>query len=106
MRAGTRKHRVTIQRPTEGAADALAEKAVAWVNVITVSASVLPQSGREFYRGSQTIAELTHVVSIRYRSGIDETMRLQLGARYLKIVSAQNVDEADEELLLFCVEQK
>jgi SPP1 family predicted phage head-tail adaptor len=101
-----RRHRVTIQRPTEGSADGLSEKPIIWVNVITVSAEVLPQSGREFYRGSQIIAELTHVVSIRYRSGVDETMRLQLGKRYLNIISAQNVEEADRELLLYCVEQK
>lgn len=106
MRAGKLKRRVTIQRPTEGSADALSEKAVSWVNVITVSAEVLPQTGREFYRAQQVVAELTHVISIRYRRGVDETLRLKLGSRILKIVAAVNVDEAGRELLLHCVEDK
>ena len=106
MRAGTLKRRVTIQRPTEGLADGLSEKAVTWINVVTVSAEVLPQSGREFYRAQQVVAELTHVLSIRYRSGVNETLRLKLGSRILNIVAAVNVDEAGRELLLHCVEQK
>ena len=59
----------------------------------------MPEGGREFYRAQQVIAELTHVLKIRYRSGIDETLRLKLGKRILNIVSAVNLDEAGRELL-------
>ena len=51
MRAGTLRKRVTIQQPSEGSADPLNEKPMTWGDVATVWASVLPQSGREFYRG-------------------------------------------------------
>jgi SPP1 family predicted phage head-tail adaptor len=98
--------RVTIQRPVEGSADALGGKPVTWSSVVTVSATILPENGREFYRAQQVIAELTHVVKIRYRSGIDQTLRLKLGKRILKIASVVNVDEAGRELMLHCVEQK
>jgi SPP1 family predicted phage head-tail adaptor len=112
MRAGKLKTRVTIQRPVEGNADGLNEQPVSWVNVVTVSAEILPQSGREFYRAQQVNAAVTHVVRIRYRRGVDETLRLALGdpratpARVLKIASVVNVDEANEEMLLVCVEEK
>lgn len=106
MRAGTLKKRITFQRPVEGSADALNEKAVTWASIVTVSASVLPQTSREFYRAQQVIAEMTHLLSIRYRSGIDETLRIKFGKRILKIVSVLNDEEGNRELLIACVEQK
>lgn len=98
--------RVTIQRPVEGSADATGGKPITWSSVVTVSATILPENGREFYRAQQVIAELTQVIKIRYRSGIDETLRLKLGKRILNIVSVVNVDEAGRELLLHCIEKK
>lgn len=112
MRGGKLKTRVTIQRPVEGDADGLNEKPVTWTNVVTVWAEILEQSGREFYRAQQVNAAVTHIFRIRYRSGLDETLRLALGdpraqpARVLKIASVVNVDEADEEMLLVCIEEK
>ncbi|KKL17335.1 hypothetical protein LCGC14_2486610 [marine sediment metagenome] len=106
MRAGALKHRVRIQEATEGSADVLNEKAVTWSDLVTVWGAVLPQSGREFYRAMQVNAEVTHLVSIRYRSDVDETNRLVVGGRTLDITSVVNVDEADEELLITCVEDK
>lgn len=106
MRAGTLKHRVRIEQATEGAADALNEKAVTWSELVTVWGAVLPQNGREFYRAQQVNADVTHLVSIRYRSDVDETNRLVVGNRTLDITSVVNVDEADKELLITCVEDK
>jgi len=104
MRAGTLRNRVTIQEPVEGSADALGQKPVTWSDVVEVWAAVLPQSGREFYRAQQIRAELTHLLSIRYRSGINATLRIKLGTRYLYVVAVENVEERNHELLLLCVE--
>jgi SPP1 family predicted phage head-tail adaptor len=109
MRAGQLKKRVRIQEATEGSADALGEKPITWSDISTraeVWAAVLPQSGREFYRAQQTHPQLTHLISIRYRSDVTEANRLILGTRELEIASVQNVDEANRELLIVCVEHK
>jgi len=105
MEAGRLRHRVTIQRATEGSADAMGEKALTWAELYTVWAAVMPEASREFYRASQVHAEMTHLISIRYRSGITNSDRLRIGSRYLNIVAIQNVDERNVELRLVCVEE-
>jgi len=107
MRAGTLRKRVTIQQPSEGSADPLNEKVMSWSDVATVWATVLPQSGREFYRAQQVHADLTDVVSIRYRPGITARMRLVLGPRILNLAAPPvNVEDRNRELLLYCVEEQ
>ncbi len=76
-------------------------------HVADVWASVLPQSGREYYRASQVHATMTHVVRIYYSpevSGVKPTYWLTLGTRRLNIVSATNVDEESEFIDMVCVE--
>lgn len=103
MNAGKLNTRVTIQKRTvtRGADGSEVE---AWINGDTVWAEVKNQSGREFYTAQKINAELTHLISIRYRTDVRPTWRLKLGNRYLDILSAINVNEANRELLISCKE--
>jgi len=94
-----------IQRPVAGEPDELNEATFTWTDEQKIWVGILPQSSREFYRAKQVNAEVTHLVSARYRKGLDATKRLVLGgSRVLDIAGVVDVDERHEELLLTCVE--
>ena len=105
MRSGALRKRVMIQKPVAGGPDALNERTFTWTDEQKIWVGILPQSGREFYRAQQVNAAVTHLVSARYRTGLDATKRLVLsGSRVLDIDGVLDVDERHEELLLTCVE--
>ncbi|KQP37616.1 hypothetical protein ASF44_14545 [Pseudorhodoferax sp. Leaf274] len=84
MRAGNLRHRVRIERlddmrdetgaviqdPETGATSQQ------WVEVATVWASIEPLSAREFIQSAKTQAEIVARIVIRYRDGLDASMRL------------------------------
>lgn len=106
MRAGGLRKRVMIQKPVPGTPDGLNEPPFTWTDELKIWVGILPQSSREFYRSQQVNAEVTHLVSTRYRTGLDATKRLVLeGSRVLDIVSVVDVDERGREMLLTCVEE-
>lgn len=82
MRAGRLRHTIDIlqsssaQDPTTGAVTEL------W-NVIAsnVPASVEPLSVREFIEAQSTQSEITARIVIRYREGLDASMRIRHGSR-------------------------
>lgn len=68
MLAGKLRHRVTIQRFTEGAQDPMTGDIVsAWVDLATVWASVEPLSVREFIQSSATQSQVTTRITMRKR---------------------------------------
>ena len=107
MRAGTLNKRAMMQKPVPGTPDGLNEPTFTWTDEHKIWVGILPQSSREFYRAQQVNAGVTHLVSARYRTGLDATKRLVLaGSRVLDIAGVVDVDERHEELLLTCVEEK
>ncbi len=105
MVAGAFDKEIRIWRPVTDTADGKTTTTPA--NVADVWASVLPQSGREYYRASQVHATMTHLVRIYYSpevSGVKPTYWLTLGSRRLNIVSVTNVDEESEFIDMVCVE--
>ncbi|WP_288659536.1 MULTISPECIES: phage head closure protein [Pseudomonas] len=77
MRAGTLRHRITIQAPGQGQDPATGEMVQGqWVDVAAVYASIEPLSGREFIASQASQSEVTVRIVIRYRPGISTQMRL------------------------------
>lgn len=104
MRAGRLRHRVTIQQKVE-AVNGFGERIVSWSTVANVSAGVEPLRGREFFDAEQVQAEISHRVIMRYRPGINSTMRLLYKGRVLHIQAPPiDVDERHRELQLMCRE--
>ena len=103
MKAGSLRHRVTIQRLTitQGTAGEVVES---WSDVATVYAAVEPLSGREFWQAQQVAAESQIRVRIRYRAGLDTTMRVIHDDRTLEILSIVDPEERHRELQLMCRE--
>lgn len=103
MRAARLRHRVTIQSPV-AAVNGYGERITTWSTVAVVWAAVEPLRGREFFDAEQTQAEISHRVIMRYRTGMESTMRLLHLTRVLHIGTIIDVDERHRELQLMCRE--
>ena len=103
MRAGTLRHRVTIQKPTEGAANSYGETVDTWSNVCTVYASVIMQAAREAFEAGKVQPEATVEVIVRYRYDLTSEKRFKFGDRLLYIDSVV-ADERRRQQTCLCHE--
>jgi SPP1 family predicted phage head-tail adaptor len=105
IKAGGLNKRLIIQYQVK-AQDTFGAEAITWTTLDTVWGNVKPVSGKEVYRLQQMKVEADFIVTIRYRTGLDETMRVKFGSRYFEIKYIQNTDEAKVELVMYCKEVK
>ena len=75
MRSGALRHTVTIERETI-TLDAYGDQVRSWTPVCNVRAEVRHATGKEVDRFARIQTEITHIVTLRWMDGIDETMRL------------------------------
>lgn len=73
--AGGLRHRVLIQQQATNRDDDGVQTTM-WVDVATVWASIEPLSAREFIQSGQTQAAVTARITIRYRAGLQASMRI------------------------------
>lgn len=104
MRPGRLRKRVIIQEADRTGRGSSGEATTSWSNGPTVWAAVEPLRGKEYLEGQQVQGEVTHKVTIRYRSGITPTDRISYDGRTLQIVSLINVCEKNIALELMCRE--
>jgi len=89
MRAGTLDRTITFQRPSAGQEGKFGTTAGPWVDVATVRANVqdmLP-SRAERISDQIVIASRPARVRIRYRTGLDSSMRILHGDRIMQIIA-------------------
>jgi|TARA_R100001530_G_scaffold134471_2_gene109399 SPP1 family predicted phage head-tail adaptor len=103
MRAGEKRHRITIQKPTK-AQSATGEVTDSFSNFATVFASVQPLSGREAVQAEQGIAESTIRIRMRYINNLTVDCQIIYKGRTLEINSVINIDEINKEYELLCSE--
>jgi SPP1 family predicted phage head-tail adaptor len=98
QKAGARTRRITIQK--YGAAkDTAGQPIKAWTDVAVVWANVKSQTGMGVVTGEQNGVEASvtrYSFRIRYRQGLDASMRVLLGGVPYDITSVQ-MDEAGRE---------
>lgn len=108
MQSGRLRERVTIQTETV-TRDASGEELRTWAEVATVWASVTPGASSERFLASagQRVAEVTHTVRIRFRSGLTPKMRLVWETtRILEIISVIDPDMRNSTTVLLCSEEQ
>lgn len=105
LRAGSLRHRVTIQTldaesPSQDAGGAPNDT---WSDVKTVWAAVEPLRGRELLAAQQVASEVTGTIRMRYEAGQGVTAkhRCKFGTRYYDILAVVNPTERNKELLLY-----
>ncbi|MGP9834214.1 phage head closure protein [Marinobacter sp. NSM] len=76
MQIGKLRHRITIEKPGLTQDPQTGEMVPGWEAVTTVWAQKRPSSAREFKQSQAGQSEITGEFQIRYREGIDATMRI------------------------------
>lgn len=95
--------RITIQSRAS-ALDSFGQQILTWTDVLSCWASLESQSSKELIAAQAVNAELTDMVTIRYRTGITAAMRVLYQSRVLNIQSVINPDTAHVALQLMCSE--
>lgn len=85
---GRYNRRITILQPLEGS-DEGAQPLQGFVPLISLWANVLYQSGSETLRNDGLVASSKASVRIKYRTGFDTRMRIQLGDVLFNIINIQ-----------------
>lgn len=106
IRADQMRRRVRIQQKTTGVDSVGFPINDQWTDVVTVWAEVKPLTlrAREVYQAAGIEAQKSIQVTIRYRSGIAENMRILYGVRTFDIWSVLDTEERHVELQLICRE--
>ena len=97
------RQRITIQQQSQ-TPDTGGGFSRSWGNVATVWAEVIPISGREVLANQQLQGQVTHRITIRYRSGVTTAMRVAYEGRVFNIRSVLNIRERDDLLEILAEE--
>lgn len=73
-----------------------------WVSVAETWASIRTLRGRELSAAQQINAEITSEIIIRYRTGIDRTMKAVYGDEEFDFLYVIHKDYAKKELQIMC----
>lgn len=103
MITGSLRRRVRLQRKFVQR-DSVGAEIVTWLDEAVVWGAVEPMLGREFLEGKRLDAELTTRIRIRYREGVEPTMRAVTTDNVYDVVSVQHVRTERRELVLMCRE--
>jgi SPP1 family predicted phage head-tail adaptor len=106
--AGQLCQRVRIQLPIR-TKDAAGAPIQIWTDWATVWADIQPISGRESRVADRIASELTHQITVRYRSDFEDPrqvaqMRVLYRGRVFAVHAAINHDEADVSIMLLVTE--
>ena len=73
---------------------------ITWTTEATIWADIQPALTfrREFFSNIQERSEVTHTITLRYRTGVRPTKRFAYGNRTFDIESVVDVNEEHEEL--------
>lgn len=100
MRAGTLRHRVSLQAPATGQ-DAYGAPLTGWTDfALNVPASITDLSGREYLAAAATQNAVQSKIAIRALAGISAAMRVVHGADQYNIETV--LRQRDGSLLLMC----
>ena len=103
MMAGRLRKRVQLQTATE-VDDSMGQLIPTAVTVATLWAGIEPLQGKEAEQAKQIVAEASHKITLRYRSGVTAKHWLLYGVRKFHIAAVLNRDERNHELTLLCTE--
>jgi SPP1 family predicted phage head-tail adaptor len=100
---GILSHKITFKtKPTTR--DDYGQITGSWTDFKTVSANIMPITGRSFWQGQATQSEISHEVRIRYIAGITPAMRIYFGTRKFEITHVINEGEKNAWLTVYCKE--
>ena len=103
MKIGKLRHRIAIEQ-VANIQEADGSVIETWSGFAMAQASIEPISGREYFSGQTTHADVTHRIYARYIPGVVPQMRIVFQSRIFAILSVINTRERNVELQLMCRE--
>lgn len=103
IRAGDLKRQVTIEQRST-VKDGWGQELTSWTTFCTARAAIEQVSGSESVQGGAQVGGTRHNVTIRYRPGIRQDMRVIYQGRVLEIVSVLDEFTGHRRITLECVE--
>jgi SPP1 family predicted phage head-tail adaptor len=101
--SGTLRKRVTFQAETP-ATDSAGGYALAWADVLTAWAEIVPGSGQKYFVDGHLEGHVTHHVTLRYQPGVTTDLRMIYNGRQFNIRAVLNADESNRWLVLLVEE--
>lgn len=92
LQAGRLRHRVKLHRKTSSRSPTGAVKVAQWEHVLTLWAEFTPLSVKDIIKGQAEQVNITARATIRHRTDIDGTMRVQHAGRMYEIVGEPLAD--------------
>ncbi len=104
MSAGLKNKLISIESLTR-TVDSVGDSIETWSTFATAWVEIKTESGREFQHAREQHSELSHVLSLRYLSGITSKMRINIDGDYYNILSVFDPSRRKSELRIYCSEQ-
>lgn len=104
IRTSELRHQIVIEQATK-TDDGGGDYVPSWSTLYTPRAKVSDPKAHEKISAEKMEHTITHVVTIRYRSGIDTSMRIRFGSRYLYIKTIVNPGERNRWLVMTAEEK-
>jgi SPP1 family predicted phage head-tail adaptor len=101
--AGKLNRKVTIQSPST-TQDEYGAPTQVWTDLITTWAAIRAATSKEVYAASGFTSQLSHIITIRWRPGIQANQRIAYRGRTFEIQAVADPDESRVELNLLCLE--
>ncbi len=105
MGAGKYRHKVQFQQLVR-TKDATGAPVESWSQVAAAWCAPKTITGRERWANERTAHEYDLALEIRYRTGLDESMRAIYNGRTLEVASIIDRDERRRDLIVLCKEIK
>ena len=105
MRAGPRNAKVIIEQRTESSVDSVGDPVESWATFSTQWAEIITQSGKEFLEAREQHSELSHILKMRYISGVTPKMRINNAGNFYNILAVFDPSKRGRALKLYCTEQ-
>lgn len=103
IRSGDMKRRITFQTRS-ATKDGYGQESTTWSDLLSCWADIQPLSGRELVAAQAQLAETTHEIQIRYRTGITAALRVVYQGRIFNVLSVIDQDMQHRRLSLMCSE--
>ncbi|WKB52308.1 phage head closure protein [Eleftheria terrae] len=103
MQAGELNQRIALQQ-LASVKDAYGQEQGVWIKAATVWAKAEPLSGREFFAAAQAQSEVTVRFTIRYRPGLQSSMRVLWRGQPHEVASVIELQGGREWLQLMCLQ--
>jgi len=104
MRAGRLRHRITIQKKSEGARNTFNERLPDYSDLATVCARVRPVRGTERFEADASKPQITHMIEMRYGAPANPGYRIIFKDRVFEIIYVIDVEERHIKLEAMCIE--